>query len=48
MEGEEAKNLALGAAAVPGACQKNPRPERWSRRREERGPVRGADGPALG
>ena len=27
---------------------KEPRPETWGRRREERGPVRGADGPAQG
>ena len=27
---------------------KKPRPERWGRRRKERGPVRGADGPAPG
>lgn len=40
--------MALAATAVPGACQKSPGLRRWGCRRKERGPVRGADGPAPG
>lgn len=40
--------MALVAAAVPGACQKSPGLRRWGGQKKERGPVRGADGPAPG
>lgn len=40
--------VGTGSCRSAWGLPKKPRPAMWGRRRQERGPVRGADGPAPG